>query len=507
MINENFNMQLIEEKINTKFLELQLDFESKNQAILSKLKEINSRIDKIYIQGKCPIQILDNISNLENELKIPFENQESLLETTNSKREEIHKIKTNTTFDLKKLKENEESSRNNQIMDDDKNRLEQITKRVKQLNDNNFNKINLFQKKIEEIKKDNSIFKELLKKTDKEFDLIKLRFSEVLDFIKDKNFWKKFITEIIYKNRIIINSNKTEIMNDIYSPFNYYKYFDIEGNKNFMDEANNTIQSNEINDSNKSLNMELKNILIKDQIKDKNKYKTPNIPTLNINKIFRELNSKPPNNINHHNKSLLYSTSYKKIQTIPFRKYKKHNSLNEEDKEENIINSINSYSKNANSKDNKSNNINNQGKRGPEVNEYILRADFSSSLDINKNKCKIVSKNLSEAYILKQLKKLKKLKNTKNDQENYQTLPLSMKYNIKNKSNNSLDRYDILSYKDFKKGNIEDLYYSQLKRDKIGQLSQKNFKTGYGNFNFNSNVNNNINSKRRLPVIFRDKSK
>ena len=95
--------------------------------------------------------------------------------------------------------------------------------------------------------------------------------------------------------------------------------------------------------------MELKNISIKDQIKDKNKYKTPNIPTLNINKIFRELNSKPPNNINHHNKSLLYSTSYKKIQTIPFRKFKKHNSLNEEDKEENIINSINSYSKNANS--------------------------------------------------------------------------------------------------------------------------------------------------------------
>ena len=61
-----------------------------------------------------------------------------------------------------------------------------------------------------------------MKKTDKEFDLIKLRFSEVLDFIKDKNFWKKFITEIIYKNRIIINSNKTEIINDIYSPFNYY---------------------------------------------------------------------------------------------------------------------------------------------------------------------------------------------------------------------------------------------------------------------------------------------
>ena len=102
---------------------------------------------------------------------------------------------------------------------------------------------------------------------------------------------------------------------------------------------------------------------------------------------------------------------------------------------------------------------------------------------------------------------MKKLKNTKKEKENYQTLPLSMKYNIKNKSNNSLDRYDILSYKDFKKGNIEDLYYSQLKRDKIGHMSQSNFKTGYGNINFNSNVNNNINSKRRLPVIFRDKSK
>ena len=367
MIKENFDMKSIEEKINNKFLELKLNFESQNKEIFSKIKEINLRLDKIY--NKEQTQKLENLSNLENDLKLPYGNYDSVIESTNSK------LKNNQTLNLNIFKENIESSIN-----------DKITKQLKQLDDNYFNKINAFQKKIEEIKKENKIFKDAMKKTDIEFNLVKLRFGEVLDFIRDKNFWKKFIPEIIFKNGLIDKNNMTEKSNSIFSPFNYYKYFDIEGSKNFMDEANNTIPSNERNDINRSVDVEIKNISIKEPIKNNNKYKTPNIPSLNINKIFKELNRKLPKNINHHNKSLSYNTHYKKIQVIPLRNYLKQDSLNEEDKNENVINSINSNRQNNKSKD-KSLLINNKEKTKLEVNEYILQADFSKSIDKNKN-CK-----------------------------------------------------------------------------------------------------------------------
>ena len=482
MIKENFDMKSIEEKINNKFLELKLNFESQNKEIFSKIKEINLRLDKIY--NKEQTQKLENLSNLENDLKLPYGNYDSVIESTNSK------LKNNQTLNLNIFKENIESSIN-----------DKITKQLKQLDDNYFNKINAFQKKIEEIKKENKIFKDAMKKTDIEFNLVKLRFGEVLDFIRDKNFWKKFIPEIIFKNGLIDKNNMTEKSNSIFSPFNYYKYFDIEGSKNFMDEANNTIPSNERNDINRSVDVEIKNILIKEPIKNNNKYKTPNIPSLNINKIFKELNRKLPKNINHHNKSLSYNTHYKKIQVIPLRNYLKQDSLNEEDKNENVINSINSNRQNNKSKD-KSLLINNKEKTKLEVNEYILQADFSKSIDKNKNWWRIDSKNLSESYILKQLEKLKKLYSQKSDSDYYKTLPLSMKYNIKNKRNNKLDKFNILPYKDIKKGNIEDLFYSQFKKDKIGHVSQINFKKGIGDYT----IINNTNKKKRFPVIHRDKS-
>ena len=453
MIKENFDMKSIEEKINNKFLELKLNFESQNKEIFSKIKEINLRLDKIC--NKEQTQKLENLSNLENDLKLPYGNYDSVIESTNSK------LKNNQTLNLNIFKENIESS-----IDD------KITKQLKQLDDNYFNKIN-----------------------------VKLRFSEVLDFIRDKNFWKKFIPEIIFKNGLIDKNNMTEKSNSIFSPFNYYKYFDIEGSKNFMDEANNTIPSNERNDINRSVDVEIKNISIKEPIKNNNKYKTPNIPSLNINKIFKELNRKLPKNINHHNKSLSYNTHYKKIQVIPLRNYLKQDSLNEEDKNENVINSINSNRQNNKSKD-KSLLINNKEKTKLEVNEYILQADFSKSIDKNKNWWRIDSKNLSESYILKQLEKLKKLYSQKSDSDYYKTLPLSMKYNIKNKRNNKLDKFNILPYKDIKKGNIEDLFYSQFKKDKIGHVSQVNFKKGIGDYT----IINNTNKKKRFPVIHRDKS-
>ena len=58
----------------------------------------------------------------------------------------------------------------------------------------------IYQKNNGRNKKDTEIFKESVKKSGNEFNIIKIRFSEVLDFIKDKQFWNKFITKIIEKN-------------------------------------------------------------------------------------------------------------------------------------------------------------------------------------------------------------------------------------------------------------------------------------------------------------------
>jgi hypothetical protein len=87
------------------------------------------RLDKVYNKEKTSKHEI--LSNLENDLNLPYENYDSVIESTNSK------LKNNQTLNLNIFKENIESSIN-----------DKITNQLKQLDDNYFNKINAFQKKL-----------------------------------------------------------------------------------------------------------------------------------------------------------------------------------------------------------------------------------------------------------------------------------------------------------------------------------------------------------------------
>ena len=521
MTNErmNLNLKLIEEKINNKFLELKYNFESQNEEINQKIKEINIRLDKIFPKNQSPIPSTENFSKLEKDLKAACEKYDSKISSINAKLEEIQKDKKRQRFDLNIYKEKIESSmnlnNNNKTINDNKSLLDIIFKQMQKYDNDSNNKINSLENKIDELKKENDFFKERIKKIDNEFNLIKIRFGELLDFIRDKNFWNKFISKIIEQNNLINKKNckndnqnnekeENNNINNIYAPFNYYIYFGVENNKDLIDEAMNTTNKNfknaDLNNSDKNYNLEVKNILINEQINDINKYKTPNnVPNINILKSFREVNNNLFQNLQRQNNSSIFNnTNYKKIPKHPFIKYKEQYSLNNEDNHESLYNALNN-NKSATSNDNKLNR--NKKKKKTKVNEYIIQANCLNGLGANKNRNNNDSENLSEAYILRQSKTIKKINFSKNDQKYYQTLPLSMKYNLRNYRNNSMNRFNIISYKDLKKGNLEDLYYSKLKKEKIGPITGINLRPP------DSVEHNNLNNKRKFPMIHRGKTK
>ena len=463
MTNErsSLNLKLIEEKINSKFLELKFNLESKNEEIAQKLKQINTRIDTLSNQ-----------------------NTESILFSNKNKQ----------TFDFNTFKTNVESIDIKEDKDK-KNLFDSMIKQLKQYDNYYSKKINSLEKRIEEIKKDNDKYKEIIKKTNNEFNLIKIRFSETLDFIRDKYFWKQFISNIIeenkknkYKNKKnkSKDNNKDNNMNNIYTPFNYYEYFDVEENKKFIDEGSNTFHY--LNDKNSSV--EVNNISINEQLKDTLKgdikYKTPNnMPNLTIMKNIKEINANYTNNLKQQNNSILNKTnSYKSM----------------EENNENIINDI------FNNKNENKNKIN--LKRKAKVYEYIVRAQFLNNVDLNKNTAN-KSANLSEEYVQKQSKKIKRLTISKNKQKFNQILPTSVKNYLKKSRNESLNRFNVIFYKDSQKGNIEDLYYSQLKKDKydnIASITGKNFTQFRNKELIKSIKNNSTNDLKKFPIIYRDKS-
>ena len=463
MTNErsSLNLKLIEEKINSKFLELKFNLESQNEEIAQKLKQINTRIDTLSNQ-----------------------NTESILFSNKNKQ----------TFDFNTFKTNLESI-DTKDDKDKKNLFDSMIKQLKQYDNYYSKKINSLEKRIEEIKKDNDKYKEMIKKTNNEFNLIKIRFSETLDFIRDIYFWKQFISNIIeenkknkykYKKNKSKDNNKDNNINNIYTPFNYYEYFDVEENKKFIDEGSNTFHY--LNDKNSSV--EVNNISINEQLKDTLKgdikYKTPNnMPNLTIMKNIKEINANYTNNLKQQNNSILNKTnSYKSM----------------EENNENIINDI------FNNKNENKNKIN--LKRKAKVYEYIVRAQFLNNVDLNKNTAN-KSANLSEEYVQKQSKKIKRLTISKNKQKFNQILPTSVKNYLKKSRNESLNRFNVIFYKDSQKGNIEDLYYSQLKKDKydnIASITGKNFTQFRNKELIKSIKNNSTNDLKKFPIIYRDKS-
>ena len=189
-------------------------------------------------------------------------------------------LSSNLKFEKKEINKNNESEEKIGIKT--KNEKQNLIYNQLEQNDNNKNKIDILEKIINKIKNDNIECKEFVKKINNEFNLIKIRFSEVLDFIKDKYFWKKFISKIIKENKFIEyrKNNKKENLieiNNIYNPFNYYEHFGIEELKYFLDKGCSTRMSDGVNQN------FLKDEFKKDALIDNNKFQTMNnTPKFNI---------------------------------------------------------------------------------------------------------------------------------------------------------------------------------------------------------------------------------
>ena len=128
------------------------------------------------------------------------------------------------------------------------------------------------------------------------------------------------------------------------------------------------------------------------------------------------------------------------------------------------------------------------------LNKYLIQVNSLNDIELNKNKTN--SENLSEAYIQNQSKTIRKMIYVKKDQKSQRIFPFS----LKNNRSKSLNHFHIISCKNSLKGNLEDLHYSQLKKDK---LDMSTYMSGYIDENRN---NNESKIKKIFPVFFKDKS-
>ena len=245
--------------------------------------------------------------------------------------------------------------------------------------------------------------------------------------------------------------------------------------KTFIDKGCNTKMYNNLNQN--SLIDELK----KDILIDYNKLTTGNnTPNLNIIKNLKQKNFNCP----------LYNNKFKNIPNKPsFEKNLEFNSLNSEDNNEYVINSINN-----NKKIDQKDNI--QKKLESKLNKYIIQVNSLNDIELNKNKNKTNSENLSEAYIQNQSKMIRKMIYVKKDQNSQRIFPFS----LRNNRSKSLNHFHIISSKNSMKGNLEDLHYSQLKKDKLDILT---YMSGYIDENRNNNKSKN---KKIFQIFFKDKS-
>ena len=397
-------------------------------------------------------------------------------------------------------------------------------------------KLDIFEKDLnkrynEEIEKYKIIADNMAKKVDKDkndFNLIKLRFTELSDFIKDVRFRRNIHNSIIafeerkqfkdMSNKIDftkkqkikkgegnINEDKDKI-NDILAPFDYYAHFGID--QSFKEEDENLEENENNNKDNNNENDEIKEN--KEIIKNEN-------DTKNIQGINRK-DSKYKTHISNEKSLNLINNNYEP--EIKNNNISYNNSTNNINKKDNKIN--NSQRKIINIKLKNNNNINNindikksneidKGKIIPpdykeatKINEVILGAKFKK----NKNEQKNMKPNLSQAYILmkkksEEMQRIKSIYGGKPDIRYNQifTPPLqqnTLKHSRNN--NNNLNQMNILSNKDFKKGNIEDLYYSQLRKDKFNQIfiapNAKIRSSSQDNLFFNNTID-----RRMFPMI------
>jgi len=536
----------------------------------------------------------------------PYETLRPFLEYVNIKMVELLKAKEKQTFDFKKYKEKLET-----IINNNKTQFDTTQKKINEYCKNGFkqcdinctDRINVVEKRIEalriengqfafdlkqrtdelkiewekldnveknlnirfseELEKYNNIIEGIKKKVEKskdEFNLIKMRFTELSEFIKDIRFRtnlhnsfqeRKQYKDMSYKidftkRQKLKNDELQEIQekenkdktNDILAPFDYYAYFGIDkamseeeennynnsdNNRNNNNNENINVNNNEnnvINNDNKVNDIKIDSIKL---IRKDSKYKTHNLYNLNnLNNInMMNLNFEPEikkknliynnstNNIHDYNDDNLNKIKISEIKLINIKGKNKKQIKNNDNKVANDNINFNSINNEKNIKENnEQEKIFLNLKESTKINDVILGAEFNNNF-INHNNN---NNNLSQAYILmkkktEEMQRMKSIYGGKTEIKYHQiSTPPSLKKNLKHSRNNyNLNQFNILSSKDFKKGNIEDLYYSHLKREKMNNISYPPKlllrSSSIDNINFN------FINKSMLPKILGDNQK
>ena len=146
-------------------------------------------------------------------------------------------------------------------------------------------------------------------------------------------------------------------------------------------------------------------------------------------------------------------------------------------------------------------------KEQSKINNLILNANFQKIPNNTKE-------NLSESYILmkKKIEEMQKIKILYGGKQSFQyhqlTAPLSLKKDIKNFGNDNfiLNQFNGFSNNDLKKGNIEDLYYSQIKNDKSNTMLMNTSSLLRSSSQEIINFNNTP-DRRMLPKIYNNNQK
>ena len=636
-------------------------------------KNIEESISKLDIKLNLAIKDFDNAcfkydKIISNNLSVPgligsscpYDNLRPFLEFVNLKISELIKAKEKQTFDSKKYKEKLET-----IINNNKTQFETAQKKINeyckkgfaQCDTNCADRMNIIEKRIEglriengqfsyelkqrseeikvewekldnieknlnsryneELEKYNNIIDKIGKKVDKyknEFNLIKMRFTELSEFIKDIRFrrnininsynsykerkqYKEMSSKIDFTKKQKLKDEEKdekeniEKENDILQPFDYYAHFGIDPdlkeeeeeilinheNNNYKNNNNENIYfsnnknennvfnkeesnkeriediNNEINRNNtetiKSAKISLKNTnldfnnrkevidnktndlkIYKRITKNNNRYKTPNYKlnsnfnkSLNIMNINFEPEIKEKNNINKissknpqnfpNDKSKISEINiFKKVDNI--KKMLEKELTNKKD--DNYRNKLNPIEQNIKKKFEVSSKRENneQVKKIPlnfkeqsKINNLFLNANFQKIPNNTKE-------NLSESYILmkKKIEEMQKIKILYGGKHSFQyhqlTAPLSLKKDIKNFGNDNsiLNQFNGFSNNDLKKGNIEDLYYSQIKNDKSNTMLMNTSSLLRSSSQDIINFNNTA-DRRMLPKIYNNNQK
>ena len=523
----------------------------------------------------------------------PYESLRPFIEFVNIKITELSKAKDKQILDLKKYKEKLETiiANNKKQMDTSQKQINDYCKNgLKQCDNNCIERINVVEKRIENLRIENGEFAYNLKKRSEElkiewdkldmvdknlnkryteevakfseimdkigkkveknkeeFNLIKLRFIELSEFIKDVRFrrnihntfqerkqYKEISSKIDFTRKQQLKSGEGDNegkdnnnLQDYLAPFDYYAHFGIspiskEGDEIINEEENNnTMNTNNVNNininsddnkksngcklienymkmnnntvrnSNKLLNYNI-NKTTKNNLKEVNLYSGPEIKSKNI---FNSSMNKSQKYLDI-NKKLLMSAENSTMKKIIISS---NNDLNNNSQKKMKDNGINIKELNNKEKKNFPN-----LKENTKINELILSVKLNKKSNSNNNLGQssylLMKKRIEE---MQTIRKIYGVNNNHKHRISSSPPPYfqndQIKKRNKRKNNYKLNQFNVLSNKDFKKGNIEDLYYNQLITDKKNEISKASSQLYLRSASKDDNINYRTINKKIYP--------